>query len=275
MITKKRPDLSYLRVFGCDVLYKLTPAARASRPEPAGAAAQVQAFTDVAVRGMMVGYPDDGRDGYYLVYDPVLRRVVTTRDVEFNETSFTVAAGLHKMRRIQSNEWDGIDDDEEEGSIIVAGQGGNEERERDGAGTEIDEKNEVQVQEAPVARPNAEPAVATEPEAPSGAPVALPVQEAIAERAHRRPRAAHGHDTPRWGMVNYEKHGITFNYANDLIEAVEKAMRGTDEKGADESDESDAQAPQTYEEAMTRPDAEQWLKAMAADVEAHEKKRHL
>lgn len=111
-LVKKKPDVEHLRTYGCDVMYRVPPSARRWRPQAAGSAAEVLKLRDRAVEGMFVGYAEDDRESYYCVYDPLLKQVVKTRDVEFFETEFTVATKLRRMPAWHHGQSEVEDDDE-------------------------------------------------------------------------------------------------------------------------------------------------------------------
>ena len=73
--TGVKPDLSHLRVFGCDVYRHIPKDERFNK------------FSARASRGVFIGY-DEEKNGYYKIWDIFQRKTYRTRDVTFLETSF-------------------------------------------------------------------------------------------------------------------------------------------------------------------------------------------
>jgi hypothetical protein len=92
--TGKKADISHLRIIGCDA-YVHVPKQQWSKLEPK------------AMEGIFVGY-DEHRQGGYLIWVPALKKVISSRDVIFDERKFTIG-------REDGKEW--VDPLEEESTI--------------------------------------------------------------------------------------------------------------------------------------------------------------
>ena len=68
--TGQKPSVSHLRVFGCDAYYRQ------------------QIITQISTMYIHIRY-DSNTVGYYYVYDPALQKEIRTRDVTFDERSFS------------------------------------------------------------------------------------------------------------------------------------------------------------------------------------------
>jgi hypothetical protein len=70
-----KPDLSHMRVFGCD--------AHVHIPEPKREKSEAGKFASKSMKGLLLGYAEDSK--CYRIWDPITRRVCESRDVTFNE----------------------------------------------------------------------------------------------------------------------------------------------------------------------------------------------
>ena len=84
-LTGMRPNFKFLKIFGCDAWVVVPPDDR-------------NKFDDRVIKGIFLGY--DRRSPSFLVYDIERHRVVKSRNVVFNENSFSGAASLVGTRKI-------------------------------------------------------------------------------------------------------------------------------------------------------------------------------
>ncbi|SRR6266480_359016 len=80
--TGQRPDLSYLRVFGCDA-YALIPKEHRSK------------LDDKSEKCILLGYGDT--TVHYKLWNPCTKRVVVATDVEFNDRGLREVRGLPRV----------------------------------------------------------------------------------------------------------------------------------------------------------------------------------
>ena len=76
--TGKKPSLQHLRVFGCDAYRHVLKDQRSNK------------LSTTSSIGVFVGY-DEEKNGYYKIWDVQEQKLYRTRDVIFNEASFTQA----------------------------------------------------------------------------------------------------------------------------------------------------------------------------------------
>jgi hypothetical protein len=132
MLNGRKPDLKHLKVFGCDA-FILLPETQRSKLDAK------------SVKGIFVGYGEaDGVKGYK-VYDPELSKVVVSRDVIFNEKSFSCGS---KSTDVEGNEPEMVEllpmeESEEEKPEAVGGTQSNTRRQADGARRSTRERRPV------------------------------------------------------------------------------------------------------------------------------------
>jgi hypothetical protein len=68
--TRKKPNISHLRIFGCVAYYHI-PAEKRTKLDP------------TAEKGILVGYNETSKP--YKIYIPTIRKIVLCRDVKFEE----------------------------------------------------------------------------------------------------------------------------------------------------------------------------------------------
>ena len=89
--TGRKPNIANLHVFGCDVYYHIIKANRHGK------------LGENAARGIFVGY-DYNNDTYYRVFDVQTNKIITTRDVRFNDESFTEMKRLNDKNNNDADE---------------------------------------------------------------------------------------------------------------------------------------------------------------------------
>jgi hypothetical protein len=98
LITQQKPSIKHLHTFGCDVHYLIQKENRQTK------------LDENARKGIFVGYGANN-DTYYRIYDREKNKIIISRDVKFNEQSFTEA---HKMKEEEERMDVQIDNENEE-----------------------------------------------------------------------------------------------------------------------------------------------------------------